>query len=121
MTGSPLRVAGVVGRRRVMAKAASPPDVAAGNLPLLAQEGITNSFKRHPAGIVTLLGRFTPASVSGSIKDDGCGFDPESALGPQSGHFVLHGMKEGVKRLGGKLIIISVPGAGTTVTAYLRQ
>jgi signal transduction histidine kinase len=56
-----------------------------------------------------------PESVTVTIKDDGRGFDPDEhmlALG-------LLGMRERAELLGGRILIQSAPGAGTTITAVL--
>lgn len=93
------------------------PDFVAGNLLLLAQEGITNALKHaRPAEIELQLG-FSADSVVLIIRDDGIGFDLATADGPKDGHFGLQGMRERVKRLGGHLQIESTPGHGTTITA----
>jgi len=93
------------------------PDIVSGNLLLLAQEGITNALKHaHPSQIELSL-KFSPVDVELSIRDDGRGFDPAQANGPKDGHFGLQGMRERIKRLGGKLEIRSSPDQGTTIIA----
>ncbi len=48
------------------------------------------------------------------ITDDGVGFSDW----PESGHDIgLVGMRERARALGGRLIVISAPGQGTTVEA----
>ena len=97
------------------------PDFISGNLLLLAQEGITNTFKHAAASTIVLRLNFQPESLDLSIKDDGKGFLVSDAPGPQEGHFGLQGMRERVKRLGGRLTVYSTPGQGTTLTAHLRS
>jgi signal transduction histidine kinase len=92
------------------------PDFVAGNLLLLAQEGITNALKHAAPQHITLRLTFTKNEVTLRIRDDGRGFIPASALGPREGHFGLQGMRERAKRLGGTLTIESAPGAGTHVS-----
>ncbi len=105
----------VEGEQRVL------PDFVSGNLVLLAQEGITNAFKHADAKTVVLHLVFQPDSLSLSIVDDGRGFLTSGAPGPQEGHFGLQGMRERVKRMGGKLTVTSAPEKGTTVSAQLRN
>jgi len=105
----------VEGEQRVL------PDFVSGNLVLLAQEGITNAFKHADAKTIILHLVFQAESLSLSIEDDGRGFLTTAAPGPQEGHFGLQGMRERVKRMGGKLTVTSAPGKGTTVTAQLRS
>lgn len=93
------------------------PDFVAGNLLLLAQEGITNALKHaHPREIALKL-TFRPRDLALMIRDDGYGFDPATAEGPKDGHFGLQGMRERIKRLGGRIDFDSAPGRGTTITA----
>lgn len=97
------------------------PDFISGNLLLLAQEGITNTFKHAAASTIVLRLNFRPESLELSIEDDGKGFLVSNALGPHEGHFGLQGMRERVKRMGGRLTIYSTPGQGTILTAHLRS
>lgn len=93
------------------------PDFVAGNLLLLAQEAITNALKHaHPRRIDLAL-HFAAATLTLAIRDDGAGFDPATVEGPRDGHFGLQGMRERIKRLGGKLEVRSSPGRGTALTA----
>ncbi len=93
------------------------PDIVAGNLLLLAQEGITNALKHATPTRIELHLNFSPRAVILTIRDDGRGFDPATAGGPKDGHFGLQGMRERIKRLGGQLEIKSSPGKGTIITA----
>lgn len=95
-------------------------DFVAGNLLLLAQEGITNALKHARPTRVDLQLRFTDGTVTLTVRDDGTGFEPASADGPKDGHFGLQGMRERMKRLGGVLKIESAPGKGTLIIASLR-
>ena len=49
-----------------------------------------------------------------SMRDDGCGFDPEEAA-RASGHWGLRTMRERAEQLGGELKIRSSPGHGTSI------
>jgi signal transduction histidine kinase len=53
------------------------------------------------------------------VRDDGAGFDVGSMDYAGNGHFGLIGMRERAKRIGGRLTIESVRGAGSTVTVEL--
>jgi signal transduction histidine kinase len=95
------------------------PDFIAGNLLLLAQEAMTNALKHaDPKTILVKVG-FGKEEIAISIVDDGEGFDVATAPGLQEGHFGLQGMRERVKRLGGRLEIESTPGGGTRITAHV--
>lgn len=49
------------------------------------------------------------------VLDNGKGIDPEVASRGKGGHFGLIGMRERASRVGGKLTLLSAPGAGTEV------
>jgi ligand-binding sensor domain-containing protein/signal transduction histidine kinase len=91
------------------------PAVAGHHLLLLCQEAITNALKHANARRVTIALNFEPQTVEVSVQDDGCGFDPDSPLHLSGGHFGLVGMRERIKKLGGRLTLNSRPGTGTEV------
>lgn len=95
------------------------PDFIAGNLLLLAQEAITNALKHAAACNITACVVFQEEGVALRVVDDGVGFDPGNVPGHREGHFGLQGMRERVKRLGGKLEIASVPGEGTRIEVHV--
>ena len=96
-------------------------DLVAGNLLLLAQEGITNALKHAQPARVELHLSFALHAVTLVIRDDGVGFDLSTVEGPKEGHFGLQGMRERMKRLGGRVEIKSAPKSGTTLTATLPE
>jgi signal transduction histidine kinase len=51
------------------------------------------------------------------VRDDGVGFDPATAPGPDS--FGLRAMRQRAARLAGALEVESEPGLGATVTVRL--
>ena len=79
------------------------------------QEALTNIAKHAGAAHVWISVVRHDGSVEVSIRDDGSGFDPESA----DGGFGLTGMSERVSLAGGELEIFSAPGSGTSVRAVL--
>lgn len=89
-----------------------PPGVAS-HLFRVAQEGVTNALKHAQAKRIDILLAFTPEAVALQIQDDGCGFDPASARGPD--HFGLRGLQERAQALQAVLEIDSHPGQGTRV------
>lgn len=54
------------------------------------------------------------------MKDNGCGFDPESAPGSREGHYGLLGIRERVESFDGECIIESSPGNGAKVTVKIK-
>lgn len=62
---------------------------------------------------------YTRDALSGSISDDGCGFEPSVAMA--DGHYGVAGMRERVERMGGRIEVASVPQTGTTVSFALAR
>lgn len=91
------------------------PDLIAGNLLMLAKEGITNALKHAAPRALQLTVDYAPDRVTLTVTDDGVGFVPEAAAGPHQGHFGLQGMRERARRLGAEFEITSAPGHGTKV------
>lgn len=91
------------------------PEVMEENLLRMGQEALTNVIKHSSANLASMELEFDSEKVILLVKDDGKGFVPENCVGPGEGHFGLLGMSERAKRLGGQVIISSVPGAGTSV------
>jgi len=53
------------------------------------------------------------------VQDDGRGFDPESESDGDEGGFGLRAMRERVERHGGRLLVESGQGEGTTLAVQL--
>ena len=92
-------------------------------LPLfrIIQEGL-NNIGQH-AGASSVLVRLTvdaTGRVDVSLRDDGCGFDPQQ-LDPvdRDGHFGLRQMRERIVDLGGSMDIHSAIGQGTELVITL--
>ncbi len=91
------------------------PEVVEENLLRIGQEALANIIKHSGATQANIELQFERQQVSLQVKDNGTGFDPEKAAGPGEGHFGLLGMSERAKRLDGRFILSSKPGAGTSV------
>jgi signal transduction histidine kinase len=76
-----------------------------------AQESLTNVRRHARAATASLRLRYLPDAVRLTVSDDGVGFDPAAAAG-----FGLHGMRERVAQVGGRLSISSTAGHGSTLT-----
>jgi signal transduction histidine kinase len=81
----------------------------------LVQEALTNIGKHAGATRVRLRVAEANGTIEVLVQDDGAGFDTGAGL---SG-FGLRGMRERVALVGGRLVITSTPGAGTTVRAVI--
>jgi signal transduction histidine kinase/ligand-binding sensor domain-containing protein len=80
----------------------------------IAQEAVANAVKHAEASRIDVTLSFEPDQVCLRIADDGRGFDPVVAQGPQAGHFGLVGMRERGRSLG-DLTIDSREGGGTRI------
>jgi signal transduction histidine kinase len=78
------------------------------------QESITNIIRHSGADTVNIQAIAKDSVISGTITDNGRGFNIEKALSAQKS-WGLHGMRERVAIAGGQLDIESTPGKGTTV------
>ena len=88
----------------------------------IGQESLTNAVKHSHATRIDLEVQFAAHNVGLRVTDDGVGFSSEaSLLSAASGHFGLLGMRERANKVGGKLVIQSSRGGGTTVDFRVTQ
>jgi signal transduction histidine kinase len=86
----------------------------------IAHEAVTNAVRHAAAKNVVVDLHFDTDRVHLRVKDDGCGFDPESAREKTAGkNFGLVGISERARAMGGQLTLESRPGAGTEVECHL--
>ena len=77
-------------------------------------ELLRNTFRHARAGSVrVVLARAADDSVTLTVADDGMGFEPSAPRRP--GHVGLQLLQQVVGDNGGRLVLDSRPGAGTTV------
>jgi signal transduction histidine kinase len=79
----------------------------------IVQEALVNVVRHAQATHADVLVERHPDRVRVIIEDNGHGFDAATAM--YSGRLGLLGMRERADMLGGRLVIDSAPGAGTTV------
>jgi signal transduction histidine kinase len=96
------------------------PEVVEENFLRIGREALVNVVKHSKATVVNLELEFEALRVVLRIRDNGRGFFPREAAGPDEGHFGLLGMAERVKRLGGEFALVSAPGQGTTVQVEIQ-
>jgi len=89
----------------------------------VAQEALANVRKHAGASHVVLTLSYLDDSTRLDVRDDGVGFEPESAGrardGWQAGGFGLTSMRERLESHGGTLTIETAAGEGTTIVAAL--
>jgi signal transduction histidine kinase len=77
-----------------------------------AQEALSNAWKHARAGRAAITLSYMDDVVILDVRDDGLGGAVEGGLG-----FGLRSITERIEQIGGRLILESTPGEGTTVTA----
>jgi signal transduction histidine kinase len=88
----------------------------------VTQESLTNVGKHASASKVDISLAAADGHVRLMIRDDGVGFDPGKASAKVSqGHFGLINMRERVEMVGGKLLVDSSPGRGTTIAVEMSR
>lgn len=98
-----------------------PADVEA-NLYRIAQEALHNVVKHAEASHVLVRLERTDRATVLAIADDGRGFDQTRAAGGEDGRGLgLVGMRERATIAGGKLEIMSAPGAGTSIVVRVPR
>jgi signal transduction histidine kinase len=81
----------------------------------VTQEALANVSRHAGAGRVALTLSYMDGEAALDVRDDGVGFAPGADGAGPNGGLGLHGMRERVEALGGRLAVESTPGGGTTV------
>lgn len=89
------------------------PPVIERELYFTVREGILNAVRHSRASELHLTLTTTPEGCEARLRDNGVGFEPAS--GDNSGHYGLRGMKERIRKLGGKISVDTSPGKGTDI------
>ncbi|WP_160164661.1 sensor histidine kinase [Pedosphaera parvula] len=90
-----------------------PPEMRH-NIFLIAKEALTNALKHAAATEVCVQVKATVNSLEILIRDDGCGFNPINSQGVREGNG-LGNMSRRAESVGGKLVMETAIGKGTTV------
>ena len=78
-----------------------------------------NAVQHGKATSIRVAGCIEGQKLLFSVKDNGCGFNPEDSPGVLQGHFGLQGIRERLKRLSGTLQLESRPGTGAKAVIEL--
>lgn len=83
----------------------------------IVQEALSNALRHSRAEAITVRLERSGEVVMAAVSDDGAGFDPDarSAGGDTSPGLGLFGMQERAEYVGGRVVVESAPGQGTTV------
>jgi signal transduction histidine kinase len=85
----------------------------------IIQECLQNCVKHADASFVNIGFTWYPDQLRVRVRDDGKGFDPESALQSAASGLGLQNIRNRARLTGGSGIISSAPGEGTTVTVMM--
>ena len=100
-----------------------PRDILSDNTALsilrIIRELTLNAVRHGRATAVKVAGCIDGDKLLFSVRDNGCGFDPQTADGVEDGHFGLQGVAERIDLFDGELKISSTAGQGTRVTATI--
>ncbi len=89
-----------------------PPEVETA-LYRIAQEALTNAIRHAGARDIAVVLEQHESHLVLIVEDDGKGFDAD--LASRSGRLGMIGMRERAEMLGGRLLMESSPGSGTTI------
>lgn len=89
----------------------------------ILQEALNNIRRHANASEIDVHLTFEPQATWLVVRDDGCGFSGVPTMGAlvSAGKLGLVGMRERAEALGGTLVIYSLPGRGTTITAEIPR
>ena len=90
-------------------------DMTARSLYSMIRELAVNAIRHGHATSIHVAGCIEDGRLLCSVRDNGVGFDPTSAPGPEEGHFGLQGIRERMDAANGSVEIESSPGKGTRV------
>ena len=87
----------------------------------IVRELAVNAKRHGNATEIRVAGSVEEQRILFSVRDNGRGFDPESAPGIGDGHFGLQGIRERIRHLNGEMKIESSPTTGTRVLIWLKK
>jgi signal transduction histidine kinase len=93
---------------------------AAHEILMTVREAVYNAVQHSGSQQIEMSAHAQRDELTVRIADYGRGFD-STQMAEQDGHFGLVGMRERMKRLGGRLELATAPGEGTVVTLRLRH
>jgi signal transduction histidine kinase len=88
----------------------------------VALEALTNVRKHSDASLIEVQLERRGVGVAVQVRDDGRGFDLPAPDAPaEPGHVGLVSMRERAEAAGGRFVLSSVPGGGTTVDFWMPE
>ena len=109
---APAAAAGITATARVTG-AEQASDDAVALVWRVAQEAVRNALRHSGARSLLVAVEGADDRLVLEVTDDGRGFDPDQRRGAE--HFGLRGLGSLIAEAGGRLVVRSAPGAGTTI------
>jgi signal transduction histidine kinase len=81
----------------------------------IGREAILNAFRHAGAQKIEAELDYSTSVFRLTVRDDGCGIEPQTLRAGKDGHWGLPGMRERADRIGARLRLSSNPGSGTEV------
>ena len=97
----------------------APLDEAARALVDACQEAALNAARHSGAPLVSVYVEVEPDELTGFVRDEGKGFDPEEV--PTDRRGIADSIRGRIRRHGGTVAILSSPGEGTEVQLRLPR
>jgi signal transduction histidine kinase len=97
----------------------APLDEAGRALVEACQEAALNAAKHSGAPLVSVYVEVEPDELSGFVRDEGKGFDPDQV--PTDRRGIADSIRGRIRRHGGSVSILSAPGEGTEVQLRLPR
>ena len=86
----------------------------------IIRELAINAVQHGKATSIKVAGSVEAGKLLFSVKDNGCGFDPERAPGMAQGHFGLQGIRDRIEAFEGEMSVQSAPGKGSRIAITLN-
>ena len=87
----------------------------------IIRELTVNAIRHGQATAIRIAGAVEGDRLKFSVKDNGCGFDPDNCPNDEQGHYGLLGIRERINTFEGQLKIESAPGQGTKATIEIKM
>jgi signal transduction histidine kinase len=97
------------------------PALTEHNLLRITQEALTNAFKHSSAKKIIVGLSYETKQVQLGIRDDGTGFDVQSAGSANGGHFGLLDMRERAEKIGAHFSLNAKRGGGTEILVIIAD